>query len=231
MASAFTHFAVGAACALPLSASENARRVIRPAAVAVAAGLLSVAPDLDVLLMSVVPYLHFFGHRGFFHSPFFLAGLSMILAAVPFAFLRDFKLGQWLALAAVFGVAAVSHPLLDSMTDGGRGVMLLYPFSEERIFLPWRPIPVSPLGVSRFFSLRGLRILLAELPFIVGFLALGMGCRQLLMRRRAVPSPGPSPSPSPATGEGTGPPPVRKDPLPRNPDPLPQRERGPEPRP
>jgi inner membrane protein len=184
MASAFTHFAVGVACALPLGASESFRRVVRPAGVAVAAGLWSVAPDLDVLGLRWVPYLHFLGHRGFFHSPFFLVLASLVLASVPLAFVRGFDRGHWRMLAAVLIVAAVSHPILDAMTDGGRGVMLLYPFSEERVFLPWRPIPVSPLGLSRFFSLRGLRILLAELPFAVGALALGWGGRWML--RRAV---------------------------------------------
>jgi inner membrane protein len=183
MASAFTHVAVGVACALPLGASQRVRRVVRPAAVAVAAGLWSVAPDLDVLGMRWVPYLHFLGHRGFFHSPFFLVLASLLLAALPMIWVRGFGPWHWLTLAVVLSVAAVSHPILDAMTDGGRGVMLLYPFSEERLFLPWRPIPVSPLGVSRFFSLRGLRILAAELPFLVGFLLLGWGCRRLMLSR------------------------------------------------
>jgi inner membrane protein len=34
--------------------------------------LSSLLPDADVLAFSFgVPYHHFFGHRGFFHSPFF----------------------------------------------------------------------------------------------------------------------------------------------------------------
>jgi len=57
-----------------------------------------------------------------------------------------------------------SHPLLDALTDGGLGVALLWPFSAERFFFPWRPIPVSPIGVG-FFSLRGIRVALAELQF------------------------------------------------------------------
>jgi inner membrane protein len=185
MPSAFTHFAVGVACALPLGASERVRRVVRPEAIAVAAGLWSVAPDLDVAGMRWVPYLHFLGHRGFFHSPFFLVLASLLLAAVSPAFVRGFEPRHRLTLAVVLCVAAVSHPILDAMTDGGRGLMLLYPFSEERVFLPWRPIPVSPLGLSRFVSLRGLRVLAAELPLAVGFLILGFGARWVLRKGRS----------------------------------------------
>jgi membrane-bound metal-dependent hydrolase YbcI (DUF457 family) len=43
-------------------------------------------------------------------------------------------------------VCALSHPLLDALTNGGRGVALLSPFSNHRYFFPWRPIEVSPIG-------------------------------------------------------------------------------------
>ena len=35
-------------------------------------GLLAVAPDFDTFAMEAfnIPYHSFFGHRGFFHSPF-----------------------------------------------------------------------------------------------------------------------------------------------------------------
>lgn len=59
-------------------------------------------------------------------------------------------------------VVAVSHPLLDSLTDGGLGVALFWPFSNERFFAPWRPIPVAPIGAG-MLSARGLHVLLVEL--------------------------------------------------------------------
>ena len=40
------------------------------------------------------------------------------------------------------------------MTDGGKGIALLSPFTNERFFLPWRFVPVSPIGASRFFRTR-----------------------------------------------------------------------------
>jgi inner membrane protein len=55
-----------------------------------------------------------------------------------------------------------SHGLLDALTDGGLGAALLWPFSDERFFAPWRPLPVAPIG-ARFWSGRGLAVLAVEL--------------------------------------------------------------------
>ena len=52
------------------------------------------------------------------------------------------------------------------MTDGGLGIAFFSPFNLQRYFLPWRPIHVSPIGVSRFFSARGLRILWSEILWV-----------------------------------------------------------------
>lgn len=57
----------------------------------------------------------------------------------------------------------VSHGLLDTLTTGGKGVALLWPFSDERFFAPLQFIRVSPIGVGRFLSERGLAVLLSEL--------------------------------------------------------------------
>ena len=40
------------------------------------------------------------------------------------------------------------------------------PFDNARYFLPWRPILVSPILVTRFFSERGLAVLQNELIWI-----------------------------------------------------------------
>jgi len=62
-----------------------------------------------------------------------------------------------------------SHPLLDCLTDGGLGCALLWPFSNERFFAPWRPIPVAPIGPA-FLSARGLRIAVTEVVLMAPFL-------------------------------------------------------------
>jgi inner membrane protein len=66
----------------------------------------------------------------------------------------------WLALCLF------SHPLLDMLTNGGVGIALLWPFSGERWFSPWRPVEVSPVAFSRFFTQRGADVLLNEVKTI-----------------------------------------------------------------
>ena len=52
------------------------------------------------------------------------------------------------------------------MTNGGLGVAFFSPFDNTRYFLPWRPIRVSPIAVTRFFTPRGLAILQNEAVWI-----------------------------------------------------------------
>jgi inner membrane protein len=94
-----------------------------------------------------IPYAAPFGHRGAAHSLVFAAVCSLtLLLAVPR--LRRLSLGLLL-----FAVVA-SHGVLDSFTDGGLGIAFLWPFSNERFFAPWRPIPVAPIG-PRVFGASG----------------------------------------------------------------------------
>jgi len=66
---------------------------------------------------------------------------------------------QGLALILFFFLCTASHILLDALTNGGLGVAVFSPFDQERYFLPWRPISVSPFGIREFISTRGWRIL------------------------------------------------------------------------
>jgi inner membrane protein len=68
-------------------------------------------------------------------------------------------------LILYFAAVTFSHPLLDMLTNGGLGVALLAPFSNERFFFPWRPVQVSPIGAG-FFSERGVAVILSELVWI-----------------------------------------------------------------
>ena len=171
MASAITHFVFGAAIALPALESRALRPVMPRWALPVTAGLWAAAPDLDTPLMFGfgIPRSSIFSHRGFFHSPFFLILAATLLAAAVAA-----RYGRrtvaWLAL--MWAVSAVTHPLLDMLTDGGSGVMLFLPFSTDRYFFPWRPILVSPLTIGRFFDRAG-PILWSESPFCAAALLLG----------------------------------------------------------
>jgi inner membrane protein len=153
MASAITHFIVGASVGLAVMPTGKWR-------VAMTTGLWAVAPDLDTWAVAPfhVPRGSLFAHRGFFHSPFFLA-----IAAFTAAWLVRRGRG-WAATGALWACAAITHPLLDMLTDGGPGVLLLFPLNTDRLFFSWRPIRVSPLSILRFFD-RAWEILASELPF------------------------------------------------------------------
>lgn len=147
--------------ALPLAlwcASERGRISRRLLGAGVVAAVL---PDADVLAFALhIPYADAFGHRGASHSLLF-AGLLAALAALSS---RHLHAGRTQALAFVF-ICALSHPLLDALTSGGLGVALWWPWSEQRLFAPWRPIRVSPFA-NGFFGARGLQTLLSELRWV-----------------------------------------------------------------
>jgi inner membrane protein len=130
--------------------------------------LASLLPDLDFIAFSLgIPYGAPFGHRGAAHSfaaAFACGVLGSFVARVCGA--RAAPVG-----ATVFLVTA-SHGLLDTLTDGGLGIALLWPWSNHRFFAPWRPIPVAPIGAG-MISAHGLEVMVHEtilfLPaFVVG---------------------------------------------------------------
>jgi inner membrane protein len=124
----------------------------------------SVIPDLDVIGFRFgIRYGDFWGHRGFTHSLLFAALLAS--AAVLLGFRRGLpSLGRLLWI--YFFLATATHGLLDAMTDGGLGVAFFSPFDNHRYFLPWTPIRVSPIGLARFFTDRGLAVLPSEILWI-----------------------------------------------------------------
>lgn len=127
----------------------------------------AVLPDADVIGYHYldVPYGHALGHRGFFHSPCFAALLSVAIVSLFFRQERIWSRGWWAYVLFFFAVGA-SHGLLDAMTDGGRGIALLAPFINERYFLPWTPIQVSPLSMRAFISQRGLAVMKSEMLWV-----------------------------------------------------------------
>jgi inner membrane protein len=125
----------------------------------------AVLPDLDILTFRLgVSYHHVLGHRGLSHSIMFGFLIStLVFASIVLLRGRDHG-GR--ALWAYLLLCALSHGLLDAMTSGGSGVALLAPFSDHRHFLPWRPILAAPVSVGRFFSPRGVQVMLNEMLWI-----------------------------------------------------------------
>jgi len=169
MATFVTHLISGAA--LGAAAGRWKRRLV----FAAVSAFLSVLPDIDAIAFRLgIPYGDPMGHRGFAHSVVF----ALLIAATA-ALTIDRGFAGWkrfAASASVFFTAMMMHGVLDAMTSGGLGVGFFIPFSMERYFLPWRPIPVSPLSIRDFISgshgggllyTRGMYILAAEATAVI----------------------------------------------------------------
>jgi inner membrane protein len=144
----------------------------------------AVLPDLDVTGLSFGIGLDDpLGHRGFSHS---IACAILVASIVAWAVRRyapaAVGVGRlWLYVFA----ASISHGLLDAMTNGGRGVAFLAPFSEQRSHFPFRPIEVSPLSVREFFTDRGVTIMANELLWI-WLPSLALAALAIWLRRRSI---------------------------------------------
>lgn len=147
----------------------------------VAGVIASVLPDADVLVLRWgVPYGSEFGHRGFTHSLCFALLLAIATAAA--ALYLQASRGT---AAGFVGLSCASHGLLDMLTNGGRGVALLWPASAERFFLPAQVIEVSPLSAHRFFGPAGMAVLASELRWVWLPAAVIAGVTLLVRRGRA----------------------------------------------
>jgi inner membrane protein len=105
---------------------------------------LALLPDADVLLVALGATDHGpAGHRGASHSLTMaaFAGLVCALAA---------RWRRWpvLRTALIGAFAVASHALLDVLGEGGRGLPLLWPFSDVRFHSPWRIFPDAPRGMK-----------------------------------------------------------------------------------
>lgn len=141
---------------------------------------LSLLPDADVLGFRFgIAYGDPWGHRGATHSLAFsaLGGVAVGLGAAALGL-------SGLRIGAVAGMVLASHALLDTLTDGGLGCALFWPFSDARLFAPWRPLAVAPIGL-RFFSSAGLHMVVAELVVFAPLIAYALYPRGLARGRRS----------------------------------------------
>ncbi|WP_106791226.1 metal-dependent hydrolase [Aquimarina sp. Aq78] len=128
--------------------------------------ICSILPDADVIGFKFgITYESFWGHRGFSHSLLFALLLGIIVTFIFYSKKTFTKTGA--ALILYFTICTAFHGVLDAMTTGGLGIAFFSPFDTTRYFFPWRPIQVSPIGVSEFFSTWGIKVLLSELIWIV----------------------------------------------------------------
>ena len=79
---------------------------------------------------------------------------------------KQFLTKKGIILLLFFFLCTASHSILDALTSGGKGVAFFSPFNNTRYFFSWRPIKVSPIGIAKFFSERGLKVIFSELIWI-----------------------------------------------------------------
>jgi inner membrane protein len=156
MPTAFTHGFV----ALALGKTAVTKKM--PPRFWVLSVLCAVLPDADVIGFRYgIRYGDLLGHRGFSHSLLFALLLGMFVVFLAFRDVPKFS-KKWWALAAYFFVVTASHGLLDAMTTGGLGIGFFIPFDDTRYFLPWRPVAVSAIRLSKFLSASSMHVLWSE---------------------------------------------------------------------
>lgn len=179
MASAFSHVIVAVAMGRAFRNKELGWRELGLGA------FCSVLPDLDVIGFPLgIQYGDLWGHRGMTHSILFAALLAGILVTLWY---RDKPAIAMAGFYLYFFFCTASHGVLDAMTDGGLGVAFFSPFDTTRYFFPIRPVLVSPIGITEFFSTYGIRILASEaiwiwLPSLAAVVALRTAQRLLSVK-------------------------------------------------
>lgn len=148
--------------------------------------LASCIADADVIAFSFgIPYASEFGHRGFTHS----LGFALCLGAGAAGAADYLRSGRRAAFGFV-SLSAVSHPLLDAITNGGLGVAIAWPLSDARWFAPWQPLEVSPIGLRGFLSGRGIEVVLSEIVWVwLPLLVIAVSVRSLRRYRSERPQP------------------------------------------
>ena len=139
---------------------------------------VSLLPDLDVIGFSFgVRYADPWGHRGATHS----VAVAALLGVAGGLVARRFDQPS-LRTGVITALVLASHAVLDTMTDGGLGCALFWPFDLTRYFAPWRPIPVAPIGFG-FLSPVGAAIALTELVLFGPLLVFALWPRDLQSSR------------------------------------------------
>ncbi len=155
------HVIVGLAAARGYATPASSRRAVTATFVA-----LATFPDVDVVARCLgATGRSEWLHRGAMHS------LAMALLAGGVAALAVGGLGRsrW-TMGAAAALVAASHGLLDTLTGGTAGVMLLWPESAERFLSPAALMRGAPIGF-RLLSSRGAAVVVREAVLFAPLLA------------------------------------------------------------
>jgi inner membrane protein len=148
---------------------------------------LSFLPDADVIGFGLgIRYEDPWGHRGATHSLAFSVALGAVVG----------MLAPWfghhaLRTGVIAALVVASHAGLDTLTDGGLGCALFWPFDLTRYFAPWTPLPVSPIGLG-YLSPYGLYVAAVELTLFAPLLVFALAGRGAQARIGPATAGGPS---------------------------------------
>lgn len=173
-----TQMALGASIAGLVAGKTLGRSVLLTGA------LLGTLPDLDVLIDYGTAVANFTQHRGFSHSLFVLAPLSLLLAGLLWRWKPQLEFSRWLLLAAL---VLLTHPVLDTFTTYGTQLFwpLGRPLAISSMFIidPLYTLPL--LAGCAAFLLRppAVRVLAASLLLSTGYLGWSLAAQQAITAR------------------------------------------------
>ncbi|AKO53900.1 hydrolase [Marinobacter psychrophilus] len=173
-----TQMALGASIAGLVAGKTLGRSVL------ITGALLGTLPDLDVLIDYGSAVANFTQHRGFSHSLFVLAPLSLLLAALFWRWKPQLGFSRWLLLTAL---VLLTHPILDTFTTYGTQLFwpLGRPLAISSVFIidPLYTLPL--LAGCAAFLLRpaAVRVLAAGLLLSTGYLGWSFAAQQVITER------------------------------------------------
>jgi len=173
-----TQVALGASIAGLVAGKTLGRSVLLTGA------LLGTLPDMDVLIDYGSAVANFTQHRGFSHSLFVLAPLSLLLAALLWRWKPQLAFSRWLLLTAL---VLLTHPILDTFTTYGTQLFwpLGRPLAISSVFIidPLYTLPL--LAGCAAFLLRptAVRAITAGLVLSTGYLGWSLAAQQAITER------------------------------------------------
>lgn len=148
--------------AFPIAATVALGRQRVPVSMLLVGMLATVVPDFDGIAFKLgIPYGGMWGHRGFTHT----LGFALAMGLLGLILAQRWKLPAWKACAWI-ALCTFSHPLADTLTNGGIAIPLFWPITETRFFSPWTPVEVSPIALKRLFTERGAAVIGSEIKVL-----------------------------------------------------------------
>jgi inner membrane protein len=146
--------------------------------------LLGTLPDLDVLIDYGSAVANFTQHRGFSHSVFVLAPLSLLLAALLWRWKPQLPFSRWLLLTAL---VLLTHPVLDTFTTYGTQLFwpLGRPLAISSIFIidPLYTLPLLAGCAAFLMRPPAIRAIAAGLLLSTGYLGWSFAAQQAITER------------------------------------------------